>query len=158
MKSLLLFLATASLAFAQDAASVDWKVIAAEFAADQASAEAKYRGKMLTVTGPVSAVAGGDMTLNDPSVAVTLSSNAGPGPDVKCLFENEDLEPGTQLSVTGDGSEVLIKTVDGTGYVTGSRPFAQTGQLITVSGSYFEYSAGDIVLRHCRMAGSPASP
>lgn len=156
MKFLLLLLFTASFAAAQDAAPVDWKTIAAEFASDQAAAEAKYQGRMVTVTGPVSAVAGGDMTLDSPSVAVTLSSEDGPGPDVKCLFENEDLEPGAQLSVDGDGSEVLIKKVDGTGYVTGSRPFVQTGQQITVTGSYVEYSAGDIVLRHCRLAAGAA--
>jgi hypothetical protein len=110
------------------------------------------------VSGPVSAIAEGDMTVDDPSVAVTLSTQDGPGPDVKCLFENEDLEPNTQLDVPDDGSEVIIRTVDQIGNVTGSRPFIQSGQQITVSGSYVEFDAGDIVLRHCRLAGAPAAP
>ena len=157
MKTFLLFLATSSLAFAQDGAPVDWKTVATEFSQDQAAAEAKYQGKIITVTGPVSAVAGGDMTLDNPSVAVTLSTQDGPGPDVKCLFENEDLGPNTQLYVPDDGSEALLKTVDPTGNVTGSRPFVQAGQEITVTGSYVEFDAGDIVLRHCRLVGGPQS-
>ena len=141
-----------SSALAQDA-PIDWRTIATEFSQDQAAAEAKYAGKMLTVTGPVSAIAGGDDTLDNPSVAVTLSTQDGPGPDVKCLFENEDLEPNTQLYVPDDGSEVQIRTVDQVGNETGSRPLIETGQQITVTGSYVEFDAGDIVLRHCRLAG-----
>lgn len=144
-------------ALAQDAA-IDWRTIATEFSQDQAAAEAKYQGRMITVSGPVSAIAEGDMTVDDPSVAVTLSTQDGPGPDVKCLFENEDLEPNTQLDVPDDGSEVIIRTVDQIGNVTGSRPFIQSGQQITVSGSYVEFDAGDIVLRHCRLVGAPAAP
>ena len=142
----------ASSALAQDA-PVDWRTIATEFSQDQAAAEAKYSGKMLTVTGPVSAIAAGDDTLDNPSVAVTLSTQDGPGPDVKCLFENEDLEPNTQLYVPDDGSEVQIRTVDQVGNETGSKPLIETGQQITVTGSYVEFDAGDIVLRHCRLAG-----
>lgn len=141
-----------SSALAQDA-PIDWRTIATEFSQDQAAAEAKYAGKMLTVTGPVSAIAGGDDTLDNPSVAVTLSTQDGPGPDVKCLFENEDLEPNTQLYVPDDGSEVQIRTVDQVGNETGSKPLIETGQQITVTGSYVEFDAGDIVLRHCRLAG-----
>jgi len=141
-----------SSALAQDA-PIDWRTIATEFSQDQAAAETKYAGKMLTVTGPVSAIAGGDDTLDNPSVAVTLSTQDGPGPDVKCLFENEDLEPNTQLYVPDDGSEVQIRTVDQVGNETGSRPLIETGQQITVTGSYVEFDAGDIVLRHCRLAG-----
>lgn len=141
-----------SSALAQDA-PIDWRTIASEFSQDQAAAEAKYAGKMLTVTGPVSAIAGGDDTLDNPSVAVTLSTQDGPGPDVKCLFENEDLEPNTQLYVPDDGSEVQIRAVDQVGNETGSRPLIETGQQITVTGSYVEFDAGDIVLRHCRLAG-----
>ena len=140
-------------ALAQDA-PIDWRTIATEFSQDQAAAEAKYQGRMITVTGPVSSIAEGDMTTEStPAVAVILSTQDGPGPDVKCLFENEDLEPNTQLAVTDDASEVLIRTVDQVGNETGSRPFIQSGQQITVSGSFFEFDAGDIVLRHCRMAG-----
>jgi hypothetical protein len=160
MKTLALMLVAAfsvASALAQDAA-IDWRTIATEFSQDQAAAEAKYQGRMITVSGPVSAIAEGDMTVDDPSVAVTLSTQDGPGPDVKCLFENEDLEPNTQLDVPDDGSEVVIRTVDQIGNVTGSRPFIQSGQQITVSGSYVEFDAGDIVLRHCRLAGAPAAP
>jgi hypothetical protein len=160
MKTLALMLVAAfsvASALAQDAA-IDWRTIATEFSQDQAAAEAKYQGRMITVSGPVSAIAEGDMTVDDPSVAVTLSTQDGPGPDVKCLFENEDLEPNTQLDVPDDGSEVIIRTVDQIGNVTGSRPFIQSGQQITVSGSYVEFDAGDIVLRHCRLAGAPAAP
>jgi hypothetical protein len=160
MKTLALALVAAfsiASALAQDAA-IDWRTIATEFSQDQAAAEAKYQGRMITVSGPVSAIAEGDMTVDDPSIAVTLSTQDGPGPDVKCLFENEDLEPNTQLDVPDDGSEVIIRTVDQIGNVTGSRPFIQSGQQITVSGSYVEFDAGDIVLRHCRLAGAPAAP
>lgn len=152
MRFFAVLLASAVLCHAQDA-PVDWRTIAAEFSQDEAAAEAKYQGKFITVSGPVSAIAGGDMTLDNPSVAVTLSAQDGPGPDVKCLFENEDLEPNTQLYVPDDGSEALLKTVDATGNVTGSRPFVEAGQQITVSGSYVDFEAGDIVLRHCRLAG-----
>lgn len=158
MKFLLLFCLFAATAFAQNAEPVDWKTLATEFSQDQAAATAKYQGKMITVTGPVSGIAGGDDTLDNPSVAVTLSTQDGPGPDVKCLFENEDLEPNTQLYVPDDGSEALIKTVDPTGNVTGSRPFVQSGQQITVTGSYLEFDAGDIVIRHCRLVGGATSP
>lgn len=148
----LVFFALATTVNAQDA-PVDWKTIATEFSQDPAAAGAKYQGKMLTVSGPVSAIAGGDDTLDNPSVAVTLSTPDGPGPDVKCLFENEDLEPNTQLYVPGDNSEVLVKTVDQVGNVTASRPFVQTGQQVTITGSYLDFEGGDIVLRHCRLAG-----
>lgn len=140
---------------AQDApAPVDWRTIATEFSKDQAAAEAKYREKVITVSGPVSAIAGGDDTLDDPSVAVTLSTQDGPGPDVKCLFENEDLEPKTQLYVPDDGSEVQLRNVDQVGNETGSKPLIEDGQQITVTGSYLDFEAGDIVLRHCRLVGA----
>jgi hypothetical protein len=154
--SLVFLLATVMASLAQDA-PVDWKTLAAEFTADAATAQAKYQGRMITVTGPVSSIAPGDMTTEgDPAVAVTLSAADGPGPDVKCLFENEDLEPNQQLYVPGDNSEVLLRTTDNVGNVTGSRPFIQTGQDVTVSGSFFGYVAGDIVIRHARL--SPAAP
>ena len=149
----LILAATVPVAFSQQDAPVDWRTIATEFSQDQAAAEAKYQGKMITVTGPVSAIAGGDDTLDNPSVAVTLSTQDGPGPDVKCLFENEDLEPNTQLYVPDDGSEVLLRNVDQVGNETGSRPLIETGQQITVTGAYVEFDAGDIVLRHCRLVG-----
>jgi hypothetical protein len=159
MKTFFLMLVVAlsvSSALAQDA-PIDWRTIATEFSQDQAAAETKYQGRMITVSGPVSSIAEGDMTTEStPAVAVILSTQDGPGPDVKCLFENGDLEPNTQLSVTDDASEVLIRTVDQIGNETGSKPFIQTGQQITVSGSYFEFDAGDIVLRHCRLVGAPA--
>ena len=159
MKTFSLMLVVAlsvSSALAQDA-PIDWRTIATEFSQDQAAAETKYQGRMITVSGPVSSIAEGDMTTEStPAVAVILSTQDGPGPDVKCLFENGDLEPNTQLSVTDDASEVLIRTVDQIGNETGSKPFIQTGQQITVSGSYFEFDAGDIVLRHCRLVGAPA--
>jgi hypothetical protein len=146
-----------SSALAQDA-PIDWRTIAAEFSQDQAAAETKYQGRMITVSGPVSSIAEGDMTTEStPAVAVILSTADGPGPDVKCLFENGDLEPNTQLAVSDDASEVLIRTVDQIGNETGSKPFIQTGQQITVSGSYLEFDAGDIVLRHCRLVGAPAA-
>jgi hypothetical protein len=146
-----------SSALAQDA-PIDWRTIATEFSQDQAAAETKYQSRMITVSGPVSSIAEGDMTTEStPAVAVILSTADGPGPDVKCLFENGDLEPNTQLAVNDDASEVLIRTVDQIGNETGSKPFIQTGQQITVSGSYLEFDAGDIVLRHCRLVGAPAA-
>jgi len=146
-----------SSALAQDA-PIDWRTIATEFSQDQAAAETKYQGRMITVSGPVSSIAEGDMTTESTAaVAVILSTQDGPGPDVKCLFENGDLEPNTQLAVSDDASEVLIRTVDQIGNETGSKPFIQTGQQITVSGSYLEFDAGDIVLRHCRLVGAPAA-
>jgi len=139
--------------FAQEA-PVDWKTLATEFSEDAAAAGGKYQGQMITVSGPVSAIAQGDMTLESaPSVAVTLSTEDGPGPDVKCLFETEDLEPNQQLFVPGDNSEVILRTTDGAGNVTASKPLVQTGQAITVTGSFVNFDAGDIVLRHCRLAG-----
>lgn len=152
--ALLSLVSTAALA--QDA-PVDWKSLATEFSQDAAAAQAKYQGRMITVTGPVSAIAQGDMTTeSDPAVAVTLSTEDGPGPDVKCLFENEDLEPNQQLYVPGDNSEVILRNTDAIGNVTGSRPFIGTGQQITVTGNFFGYDAGDIVLRHARLAGAGA--
>ena len=142
----------ATLASGQNA-PVDWLTLATEFSQDEAAASAKYAGLMLTVTGPVSSIAQGDMTVDDPSVAVFLSTQAGPGPDVKCLFENEDLAPNTQLYVPADGSEILLRKVDQIGNETGSSPLIQTGQQIVVTGSFLGFEAGDIVLRHCRLAG-----
>ncbi len=131
---------------------VDWKTIATEFSKDEAAATAKYQGKMLTVVGPVSSIAGGDMTVDDPSVAVTLSTTDGPGPDVKCLFEPEDLEPNTEVHVTGDSTEAQLRNLSPAGKVLSSRPMVQIGQAVTVSGTFLGYQAGDIVLRHCRLA------
>ena len=142
----------ATLARGQNA-PVDWLTLATEFSQDEAAASAKYAGLMLTVTGPVSSIAQGDMTVDDPSVAVFLSTQAGPGPDVKCLFENEDIAPNTQLYVPADGSEILLRKVDQIGNETGSSPLIQTGQQIVVTGSFLGFEAGDIVLRHCRLAG-----
>ena len=142
----------ATLARGQNA-PVDWLTLATEFSQDEAAASAKYAGLMLTVTGPVSSIAQGDMTVDDPSVAVFLSTQAGPGPYVKCLFENEDLAPNTQLYVPADGSEILLRKVDQIGNETGSSPLIQTGQQIVVTGSFLGFEAGDIVLRHCRLAG-----
>jgi len=154
---LALVFATLGNAMAQDA-PVDWKTIASEFTEDAAAAQAKYQGRMIAVTGPVSAIAAGDMTTeSDPAVAVTLSAADGPGPEVKCLFENEDLEPKQQLYVPGDNSEVLLRTTDGAGNVTASQPLIEAGQEVTVSGSFFGYVAGDIVIRHARLA-APSAP
>jgi hypothetical protein len=41
------------------------------------------------------------------------------------------------------------------GLESGSRPFIVTGQNITVSGSFYGYQAGDIILRHAKLASTP---
>ena len=134
-------------ALAQDA-PIDWKTLAAEFAKDSAAAETKYQGKMLTVTGPVSAVSSGDT--DTPSVQVTLSDASGPGPDVKCSFDPADREPNTELYV-GDGSnEVLLRRRDETGRLLESKPFAEIGQQFTVRGTFSDFDAGDIIISHAR--------
>lgn len=141
-----------NIASAQDA-PVDWKVLAAEFSGDAAAAEAKYQGKLITVSGPVSSIAQGDMTTDDPAVAVILSTTDGPGPDVKCLFQNEDLATNTEIYVPDDGSEAILRKRDPAGNVISSEPLAQSGQQVTITGSFLNFDAGDIVLQHCRMAG-----
>jgi len=135
---------------------VDWQTLAAEFSQDEAAASTKYQGQMLTVTGPVSAIAQGDMTTDNPAVAVTLSTSAGPGPDVKCLFQNEDLAQNTEIYVPDDGSEAILRKRDSVGNVVSSEPLVQTGQQVVVTGSFLEFDAGDIVLQHCRLAGGAA--
>lgn len=132
---------------------VDWSTLAAEFTKDVAAAEAKYQDKMLTVTGPVSAIAQGDMTLDNPSIAVTLSTADGPGSDVKLLFEPQDLEPNTQIHVSGDNSEALIQKLSPAGKVESSRPMIQIGQQVTATGTFIDYQGGDIVLRHAKLGG-----
>ena len=139
-------------AFAQEP-PVDWKILATEFSEDAVAAGAKYQGKMITVSGPVSSIAQGDMTTDNPAVAVILSTTDGPGPDVKCLFQNEDLEVNTEIYVPGDGSEAILRKRDPAGNVLSSEPFVQSGQQVTVTGSFLNFDAGDIVLQHCRMAG-----
>ena len=136
--------------------SVDWQTLATEFSQDEAAASNKYQGQMITVTGPVSGIAQGDMTTDNPAVAVTLSTPAGPGPDVKCLFQNEDLAPNSEIYVPSDGSEAILRKRDNVGNVISSEPMVQTGQQIVVTGSFLEFDAGDIVLQHCRLAGGAA--
>ena len=135
---------------------VDWQTLATEFSQDEAAASNKYQGQMMTVTGPVSGIAQGDMTTDNPAVAVTLSTPAGPGPDVKCLFQNEDLAPNSEIYVPSDGSEAILRKRDNVGNVISSEPMVQTGQQIVVTGSFLEFDAGDIVLQHCRLAGGAA--
>ena len=137
-------------------APVDWQTLATEFSQDEAAASNKYQGQMITVTGPVSGIAQGDMTTDNPAVAVTLSTPAGPGPDVKCLFQNEDLAPNSEIYVPSDGSEAILRKRDNVGNVISSEPMVQTGQQIVVTGSFLEFDAGDIVLQHCRLAGGAA--
>lgn len=135
---------------------VDWQTLATEFSQDEAAASNKYQGQMITVTGPVSGIAQGDMTTDNPAVAVTLCTPAGPGPDVKCLFQNEDLAPNSEIYVPSDGSEAILRKRDNVGNVISSEPMVQTGQQIVVTGSFLEFDAGDIVLQHCRLAGGAA--
>jgi hypothetical protein len=135
---------------------VDWQTLATEFSQDEAAASNKYQGQMITVTGPVSGIAQGDMTTDNPAVAVTLSTPTGPGPDVKCLFQNEDLAPNSEIYVPNDGSEAILRKRDNVGNVISSEPMVQTGQQIVVTGSFLEFDAGDIVLQHCRLAGGAA--
>ncbi len=143
------------LLLAQDG-PVNWKTLATEFSQDAAAAQAKYQDKMITVTGPVSAIANGDMTLDDPTLAVTISSESGPGADVKCLFENSDLPEKAEYGMPDDGSEAVLRKRDQAGNVISTQPFVQTEQQITVTGSYVNFDAGDIVLRHCRLVGGSA--
>jgi hypothetical protein len=156
MKLIFIFFATAVFclrpASGQDA-PVDWKTLATEFSEDAAAAQTKYEGKMITVSGPVASIAQGDMTTDNPAVAVTLSTPDGPGPDVKCLFQNEDLPVNTELYVPDDGSEAVLRKRDPAGNVISSEPFVQSGQQVTVTGSFLNFDAGDIVLQHCRMPG-----
>ncbi len=135
---------------------VDWKTLATEFSEDSAAAETKYQGKLVTVSGPVSAITQGDMTTDNPAVAVQLSTPDGPGPDVKCLFQNEDLPVNTEIYVPDDGSEAILRKRDAIGNVVSSEPMVQSGQQIKVTGSFLSFDAGDIVLQHCRMAGGAA--
>lgn len=139
-----------SVLHAQDG-PVDWKILATEFSKDADAAAAKYQGKLISVTGPVASIASGDMTVEDPSVAVTISSPEGPGPDVKCLFQNEDLPVGTEIYVTGEGNEAILRKRNAAGNETSSQPLIDQGQHIVVTGAFFGFSAGDIVLQHCRL-------
>jgi hypothetical protein len=152
----LIFVTTfAASLFAQDA-PVDWKTLATEFSEDAAAAQAKYQGKIITVSGPVSSIAQGDMTTDNPAVAVTISTPDGPGPDVKCLFQNEDMAVNSEIYVPDDGSEAILRKRDPIGNVISSEPLVQTGQQIVVSGSFLNFDAGDIVLQHCRLSGAAA--
>lgn len=151
--TVLLLSLIAPLTLCAQSVPLDWQTLAAEFSKDAAAAEAKYQGKMLTVTGPVSAVAQGDMTLDIPSVAVTLAASNGAAPDVKLLFEPGDLEPNTEIHVTGDNSEALLRRLSPAGKVESSRPLVQIGQQVTATGSFMDYEAGDIILRHARLSG-----
>jgi hypothetical protein len=147
-------IAAATIVLAQTPA-VDWKTIAAEFAEDDGGAQAKYQDQVLTVTGPVSGIAAGDMTVGNPSVAVTLSAENGPAAEVKLLFENMDLEPNTEIQAPDDAGEALLIKRDSAGNVISSAPIFKIGQQITVTGDYIDFSAGSVVLRHCRLgAGS----
>lgn len=139
-----------SLLHAQDG-PVDWKILASEFLQNADAASAKYQGKLISVTGPVASIASGDMTLDDPSVAVTISSPEGPGPDVKCLFQTEDLPLGTEIYVPGDGNEAILRKRNAAGEETSSQPLIDQGQHIVVTGAFFGFAAGDIVLQHCRL-------
>lgn len=139
-----------SLLHAQDG-PVDWKTLAAEFSQDAVAASAKYQGKLISVTGPVASIESGDMRVDDPSVAVTITSPDGPGPDVKCLFQSEDLPSGTEIFVPGDGNEAILRTRDAAGNETSSKPLISQGQQIVVTGTFFGFAAGDIVLQHCRL-------
>lgn len=130
---------------------VDWKILATEFSQDADAASAKYQGKLISVAGPVASIASGDMTLDDPSVAVTISSPEGPGPDVKCLFQNEDLPVGTEIYVPGEGSEAILRKRNAAGEETSSQPLIDQGQHIVVTGAFYGFAAGDIVLQHCRL-------
>lgn len=150
-----LLCAATSSVFAQTPA-VDWTTIATEFADDAAAAQAKYQDQVVTVTGPISAIAAGDMTVGNPSVAVTLSTENGPAASVKCLFENMDLEPNTEIQVPDEAGEALLIKRDSSGNITSSSPIFGVGQKITVTGDYIDFSAGDVVLRHCRIAGGSA--
>ena len=96
------------------------------------------------------------MTTDNPAVAVLLSTTDGPGPDVKCLFQNEDLAVNTEIYVPDDGSEAILRKRDPAGNVIASEPFVQSGQQVTITGSFLNFDAGDIVLQHCRM-GAGAS-
>ncbi len=149
--TLLFMLATSMLLRAQGGA-VDWQTLAEEFAQDAAAAQAKYQGQMLTVTGPVSSIAQGDMTTDSPSVAIKLATPDGPGPEVKCLFESEDLAQNTEIYVPDDGSEAILRKRDTAGNLISSEPFVQTGQQVNITGSFLGYQAGDIVFQHCRLA------
>jgi hypothetical protein len=133
--------------------AVDWRTLATEFSQNQAAAEAKYQGQMITVTGPVATIAQGDMTTDNPAVAVSLSTPDGPGPDVKCLFQQEDFGINTELYVPDDGSEAILRKRDSAGNLVSSAPWMQTGQQVTITGSFLSFDAGDIVLQHCRLAG-----
>lgn len=150
-----LLIAAACTSLAQTPA-VDWKTIASEFAEDAAAGQAKYQDQAVTVTGPVSAIAAGDMTVGNPSVAVTLSAENGPAASVKCLFENMDLEPNTEIQVPDDAGEALLIKRDSAGNITSSAPIFTVGQQVTVTGDYIDFAAGDVVLRHCRLAGGSA--
>lgn len=141
-------------ALAQDA-PIDWKVLATEFSKDSSTAEAKYQGKVLTVTGPISAVGTGDT--DKPCVEITISSNDGPGPDVKCQFDPSDLEPNIELFVEDGGSEVLRRRRDEAGKLLESKPFAEVGQQITVKGTFADFDAGDIVIGHARKVKKDAA-
>jgi len=152
--SLVLLLGGLSVLRAQEG-PVEWQVLAGEFAQDAAAAEAKYQGQMLTVTGPVAGVEQGDMTTDSPSVAVRLSTPGVSGPGIKCLFESEDLAQNTEIYVPDDGSEAILRKRDTAGNLISSEPFVQTGQQVTVTGSFLGFQVGDIVLQHCRLVSAP---
>jgi hypothetical protein len=141
-----------SLSWSQDNA-VDWRVLATEFSQDQAAAEAKYQGQMLTVTGPVATIAQGDMTTDNPAVAISLSTADGPGPDVKCLFVQENFGLNTELYVPDDGSEAIVRKRDQAGNLVSSAPWVQIGQQVTITGTFLGFDAGDIVIENCRLNG-----
>ncbi len=128
---------------------VKYKVIASDFATNQAAATGKYSGHRITVIGTVSHLSKGHgenkilvVTIQDPSASL---------PAVKGEFRYGSIPDNSEVHISGDKSIATLITRDGNGNIVSQSPFLAIGQTVAIKGDFSEVSVGDIVLTACKL-------
>jgi len=128
---------------------VKYKVIASDFATNQAAAIGKYTGHRITVIGRVSHLSKGHG--ENKILVVTIQDASASLPAVKGEFRYGSIPDNSEVQISADKSVATLISRDGSGNIVSQSPFLSLDQTVAIKGDFSEVSVGDIVLTGCKI-------
>ncbi len=128
---------------------VPYKVIAGDFAANEAAAAGKYGGRRITVIGHISKLS--KSSSENKALVVRLQGASASLPAVKAEFLSGSLPENADLEVSQDGSQATLIRRDRVGNILSREPYLSIGQRVGIKGTFKDLNVGDIVLTACSL-------
>ena len=120
--------------------------IVQDFANQPDDALQKYNGMRVCVYGRVGRVEQSDDNDGDP-LAVTMQLPNQTTPDVKAIFDQDDIPSGV-VSISDNDTKATVFHRDWAGNLSNQQSFIVVGENVAIRGTFDNFVAGDIILKN----------